>query len=498
MKRPAGGSLVVRLYALGVAQLVLLFAAVVIAGVLLSSPPPFRANRSRDLVVDGIGARLAPLVGRPDELSAALTGLGASYGFELSLYDEGQGLVTTNVEPALVAEPTPPPGSPWPPGPPPGDLGGPPPPPGEPPGRPPGRRPGAIFGLPPGPLTGPPRGAPPPSVVVGRFNAEGRPFLLAVRDAPSRSRQSPPPSPLITFFVAGFVIVGLSALLTRRWISRPLAQLSAAARSLGEGDLTARVGLARSDEFGQVSRAFDEMAERVRALLLAEKELLANVSHELRTPLARIHVALDLAVEGDAEAARTSLGEIAVDLAELESLVDDILMARRVEFADAKAVGAGFALHLEPVPASTIAERAAERFRARHPKRVLEFDVGPDLPEIDADPMLFRRVLDNLLENAHKYSPDPDAPVTLRASTNEGSAAFEVADRGVGIAADDLPNVFTPFFRGDRSRSRGTGGVGLGLTLAKRIVEAHGGSIALESGPSGTKARVLVPTRDTP
>jgi signal transduction histidine kinase len=331
--------------------------------------------------------------------------------------------------------------------------------------------------------------------MLASFEAQGRSWVLAARDTPPNARPSPPPSPLITFFLAGFVSVGLGALLTRRWISRPLEQLSVAARSLGSGDLGARAGLARADEFGDVSRAFDEMAERVQALLLAEKELMANVSHELRTPLARIRVALDLAVEGDAEAARASLGEIAVDLAELESLVDDILTARRVELADAKASG-GFALHLEPIEARTLTERAAERFRARHPRRTLDVNVTGELPEVEVDPMLFRRVLDNLLENAHKYSPDPGTPVVLRASPGEGGAVFEISDRGVGIAPGDLPLVFTPFFRGERSRSRGTGGVGLGLTLAKRIVEAHGGSIALTSAPgAGATARVVVPAR---
>jgi signal transduction histidine kinase len=483
-------SVVWRLYALGVVQLVLLAAAVVFVGVLLSSPPPERPGKARALAVEGAAARLAPLVNRPTELAAALEGLRAGYDLELSLYDDGQRLVATNVEPALSLEEgarrgsgSPPwGGAPlWPPGPP-----------GHPPGPPP--RPGELFGRLPGPLGGPPGPPPPHPPMLSSFAAGGRTWSLVARERHLMARQSPPPSPLVTFFLTGFVVVGLGALLTRRWITTPLGQLSAAARSLGSGDLNTRAGLARADEFGDVSRAFDEMAERVRALLLAEKELLANVSHELRTPLARIRVALDLASEGDAEAARASLSEIAVDLNELEALVDDILTARRLELADAKVGGGGFALRLERLEASALAERAAARFRARHPERPFEVSVAGGLPEIEADPMLLRRVLDNLLENAHKYSPDLDAPVTLRATARDGAALFEVEDRGVGIAPDDLPHVFTAFFRGDRSRSRGTGGVGLGLTLAKRIVEAHGGEIGVTSAPgAGTKARVAVP-----
>ena len=101
--------------------------------------------------------------------------------------------------------------------------------------------------------------------------------------------------------------------------------------SLGQGDLRVRSELERNDELGEVARAFDEMAERIQKLLQAEKELLANVAHELRTPLARIRVALEIAGEGDAETARVSLAEIAVDLAELEALINDVLTAARFE-----------------------------------------------------------------------------------------------------------------------------------------------------------------------
>jgi signal transduction histidine kinase len=99
-----------------------------------------------------------------------------------------------------------------------------------------------------------------------------------------------------------------------------------------------------------------------------------------------------------------------------------------------------------------------------------------------------------LLQNAHKYTPDPTAPIELAIDRDGDHVAIEVRDRGIGISAKDLPRVFTAFFRGDRSRSRETGGVGLGLTLAKRIVEAHGGTIGVTSEPNtGTTVRITVP-----
>jgi two-component system, OmpR family, sensor kinase len=112
---------------------------------------------------------------------------------------------------------------------------------------------------------------------------------------------------------------------------------------------------------------------------------------------------------------------------------------------------------------------------------------------LTADRSLLRRAIDNLLDNAQKYS-DPDAPVRLCTRVENGAAVIEVEDSGAGISEQDLPNLFRPFFRGDRSRTRATGGVGLGLALARRIVEAHGGRLEIASRVGeGTTARIALP-----
>jgi signal transduction histidine kinase len=321
-------------------------------------------------------------------------------------------------------------------------------------------------------------------------------------DMPPEPPHGPPPhhhlpsplAPLLTFFMSGVVIVGIGAFWTARWIVSPVERLSQTARTLGAGDLAARTGLDRDDELGDLGRAFDEMAGRIQKLLLAEKELLANVSHELRTPLARIRVALDIAGESDAEGGRLSMNEIGVDLAELDALIEDIFTATRLAVVDGKAAAPGFELHVEDIGPEVVAARAAERFRALHPRRPLDVVTDEGLPIVSVDPALIRRAIDNLLENAHKYSPDGASAITLRTSRVDAGVTFEVADQGMGIPASDLPHLFTPFFRGERSRSRGTGGVGLGLTLAKRIVEAHRGTIDVRSAAGqGTTARVTLP-----
>jgi signal transduction histidine kinase len=146
------------------------------------------------------------------------------------------------------------------------------------------------------------------------------------------------------------------------------------------------------------------------------------------------------------------------------------------------------------VAASEIAAAAADRLRARHPDRPLVVTAGDGVPAIHVDPVLLRRVIDNLLENAHKYTADATAPIDLGVTCEAGQVVFEVRDRGIGIPADDLPRIFTAFFRGERSRSRETGGVGLGLTLARQIALAHGGRIDVTSTPNvGTTVRVTLP-----
>jgi signal transduction histidine kinase len=120
-------------------------------------------------------------------------------------------------------------------------------------------------------------------------------------------------------------------------------------------------------------------------------------------------------------------------------------------------------------------------------------DLDPDLPSVEGDAVLLRRAVDNLLDNAQKYSP-PDSPICLRARRRGAGIAVSVIDSGVGIPAEDMSRLFTPFFRGDKSRTRATGGVGLGLSLARRIVEAHGGTLSAESTPTvGTTMTVELP-----
>lgn len=302
------------------------------------------------------------------------------------------------------------------------------------------------------------------------------------------------------------LVLALVSIPFARSLTKPLEHLAATARQVGAGNLSARALIKRRDEVGDVARAFNEMAERVEELLRAEKELLANVSHELRTPLARIRVVLDLA-KSDSGAAQY-LPEIATDLAELEQMVDDILTAARLNLAEGRLGGETAPLRMQPTDVRHILASAVARFTDRHPERELTVDVPSGLPIVLADRVMLRRAISNLLENAHKYSGEKSSielcarclAQTQRASADgvviKGARCIEIAiaDRGIGIEPEDLKHIFTPFFRTDRSRARKTGGVGLGLALARRIARAHGGDLELQSrAGKGTKVTVRLP-----
>ena len=400
-------SLASRLVALGVVQLALL---TVTAAVIFIAEGPHEEAAPEDKLTPAALRHLESLVDVPAQLSDALDELRTAR-VEVSLYDDAHQLIASNVDPPLAIPPRPhrgrrglwgPPGAP--------DSGadhptehgfdhppehgldhlpehgpaGPPGPPGSPGPDRADAASGSAFDLRP-PFDYRPmltRRMIARHYLVLPFPVHGARGVLIARGV----HGGPPglTGPMLAL-ICGFLILVIGALITARWIVRPIERLSRTARALGSGDLQARSQLDRADEIGELGHRFDEMADRIAGLLATEKELLANVAHELRTPLTRIGVALDLASEGDAEAARAALADIAVDVSELETIVDDILTAMRFELASARAP-AQLPLRRARIPAGEIATAAADRLRARHPERPLELDIPDDLPAIDVDP----------------------------------------------------------------------------------------------------------------
>jgi signal transduction histidine kinase len=279
------------------------------------------------------------------------------------------------------------------------------------------------------------------------------------------------------------LLIGAASLWFSRRLARPLDQLATAAQNFGAGDMSARAKLERDDELGDVGRAFDDMADRTAGVLMAQRQLMADVSHELRTPLARIRVALELAAE-DPVAAGDVLADVGIDLDEIDQLIEDILTTARLDVEHAR-------INRRQTRVDELVADASDRFAARHPGRVLDKSI--ENAAIQCDPILLRRALDNLLDNAAKYS-DPSTPLRLDVRPVSDRAVFEVIDKGIGMTPDELERAFTPFWRADGSRTRKTGGVGLGLALARRIARAHAGDITLASKLNvGTTARLEIP-----
>jgi signal transduction histidine kinase len=307
--------------------------------------------------------------------------------------------------------------------------------------------------------------------------------VIATIEVAAQRRFGPPgllrPVLLVT------VLLGVVAVATRplsRRLSRPLERLTEAARRLGGGDLAARVPLPRAgrwwrrrapaDEIVELTRAFNDMADRVQRLVRGEKELLANVSHELRSPLARLRMAVALLPRGGADEAR--LVEAERDLAELERLIDDVLTTARLD-------ATGLPTHLAEVDVRALLAGLAER--ARHDPvvaaRAVGVTDGPPLTLV-ADETLLRRALWNLVENAAKYGAPP---ITLGAARIGNRVLLSVDDEGAGIAPPARARVLEPFFRLDPARTA-QGGFGLGLTFARRVAEVHGGTIEIGAASS--------------
>jgi len=267
----------------------------------------------------------------------------------------------------------------------------------------------------------------------------------------------------------GLLVVMTAVVLTAHTVLkrllRPLRGLSNAVTRLGAGELDVTMSNETRDEFGRLTEAFNQMVGRVREMITARDQLLLDVSHELRSPLTRMKVALELLPETEQ---RTG---VAADVAEMERMIAELLELERLRG------GRGIIpVRQDLVP---ILHEVAEGFQDK-PPRVRVVSTPREVP-VDIDAEQVRTVMRNLLENAVKYSLPDSRAVEVSAAQNSERVVIRVSDDGPGIPARDMPSLFEPFFRVDRSRSKKTGGYGLGLSISKRIVEAHGGTIAAEN-----------------
>ncbi|PIE19795.1 MAG: hypothetical protein CSA65_00945 [Proteobacteria bacterium] len=263
-------------------------------------------------------------------------------------------------------------------------------------------------------------------------------------------------------------------------IVRRLRRLERAAERIAAGELSARAAITSKDAIGSLARRFDAMAARIEELLSSQRQLLQAVSHELRTPAARIRFGLEmLAEEPDTTRRRARVAALEEDLDELDRLVDELLLYMRM---GAEGGGGSKLVERERVAPMEAITSLARRLGELYPKIAIALPEG-ELPELDVDLRLFRRALRNLLGNALRYA---SSRVVVRVEDEgDGWVQVIVDDDGPGIPAEKREHVFDPFTRLDGSRSRASGGVGLGLAIVQRVVQAHGGETVAEESNSG-------------
>ena len=294
---------------------------------------------------------------------------------------------------------------------------------------------------------------------------------------------------LWTGLAAGIGGVLLVSLLSRQVLA-PVRSLSSAARLLGRGDLSQRVSTQGRDEISHLGRTFNSMAEDLEKVEQQRRSMMADVAHELRTPLSNIQGYLEAVRDGLLQPDNHTIDTIHQQALHLALLVEDL---RLLALAEAGALR----LNMELSSLEQVLEKSmqAVRPRAEASSIALSLEVQPDFPLVEMDRTRIAQVVGNLLENAITHTPQGGRVTVSAEVTAAGWARVTVADTGAGIPPDDLPQVFERFYRADPSRTRSTGGAGLGLTIARQLVEAHGGAIHVESEPGkGSRFVFELPT----
>ena len=263
-------------------------------------------------------------------------------------------------------------------------------------------------------------------------------------------------------------------LLSRRTLA-PLQNLGAAARRLGGGDLSSRAETTGPAEIRELAQSFNTMAEGLEEAERQRRNMAADVAHELRTPISNIQGYLEAIRDGLVEPAPETIDTIHGQAAHLSRLVEDLRLLAQVE-------AGALLLELHPTEVPHLLHSCMEAVRPRAEAKgvQLHLEVEQFMPPTDLDPTRISQVLSNLLENAITHTPH-GGRITVSARNAGSVLEVAVEDTGSGIPAEDLPRLFDRFYRSDPSRDRNTGGVGLGLTIARRLVEAHGGTIDAES-----------------
>jgi signal transduction histidine kinase len=284
------------------------------------------------------------------------------------------------------------------------------------------------------------------------------------------------------FLVLG--AVGILCWIAAAGVISPIRRIANSIAQFGQGDLSVRVETDRPDEIGQLGRSFNEMAERLERLITNERRLLSDISHELRSPLARLKFAMKLARTSNDPAA--ALERIERDVNRIASLVSDIVEINVVE--DDPALEAK-----EDVCVRDIIGQVVDDCNLEAQARGCRIEVsGQVCGQVLGNPELLRRAVENVVRNAIRYSPEK-AAVEVSLGEGEKDAHITIRDYGPGVPEKAMKRIFDPFFRVEEARNTNGGGSGLGLSIAKRAVCVHRGSIVAENATPGLRVTIVIP-----
>lgn len=290
----------------------------------------------------------------------------------------------------------------------------------------------------------------------------------------------------------GVILLTLLALAASLWLSaslaRPLTQLRTTALSMAAGDLSQRLAEDRSDEIGQLARAFNHMARQVQSMLEEQRAFASNASHELRTPLTTIRLRSEALREDrlDEATARQYIVEIDDEVSRMGNLVEDLILLSRLEAGRAERGH-------EQINVNLLAQKLVAEWQSQIAAQniTLTLKTMPDLPAITASVTHLMIVFRNLLSNAIKYTPE-GGHIVWQLSAANGHLQATITDNGVGIAANDIPHLFERFYRADKARTRQVSGAGLGLSLVQTVVQLYDGRIDIHSTGLGHGTTVAV------
>lgn len=280
------------------------------------------------------------------------------------------------------------------------------------------------------------------------------------------------------FLLAG-AFAGVIALVLARWLARgmtqPLRDMAATAKRMETGDYSGRVHTSSRDEVGQLATAFNRMSEELEHVEASRRDLVANVSHELKTPITAIRAHLENLLDGVEQPDPKTLQVMLTQSERLGRLVEQLLDLSRLESGEVPLDVRE--MTLEPLVTQVVSEIGV----VGHDRGVaVKTELAADLPSVEADRERVHQVLFNLVDNAVRFTPAGGA-ITIEAHRLNGSVVVRVEDTGTGIPPEALPRLFERFYRVDPARAREGGGTGIGLAIARSVVEAHGGHIKAES-----------------